>query len=58
MLSSKDASRAATLLSQRFGEIAIAAAMLHSQEAARRGAFIEMVNWRRIAERALRRLDA
>ena len=58
MLSSQDASRAAALLSQRFGEVAVAAAMLRSQEAAERGALIEMVNWRRIAERALRRFDA
>ena len=58
MLSSKDAGRAAALLFQKFGEVAIATAMLRSQEAALRGAFVEMVNWRRIAERAVRRLAA
>ena len=58
MLSSHDASRAAAVLSARLGEVAVAAAMLRSHEAAERGELIEMVNWRRIAERALRRLDA
>lgn len=58
MLSSQDASRAAALLSSRLGEVAIAAAMLNSQQAGERGDLIEMVNWRRIAERALRRYDA
>jgi hypothetical protein len=58
MLSSKEAGRAAALLSQKFGEVAIATAMLRSHEAALRGAFVEMVDWRRIAERALRRLEA
>jgi hypothetical protein len=58
MLSSQDASRAAALLSSRLGEVAIAAAMLNSQQAGERGDLIEMVNWRRIAERALRRHNA
>ena len=58
MLSSKDISRAAALLSRRLGESAVAAALLRAQAAAIRGAFIEAVNWRRIAERALRRLPA
>ena len=55
MLTSQDASRAASLLTQRMGEVAIAAAILRSQEAGERGELIEMVNWRRIAEQALRR---
>jgi hypothetical protein len=55
MLTSHDTSRAAALLADRLGEIAVAAAILRSQEAGRRGELIEMVNWRRIAEQALRR---
>ena len=58
MLTSQDASRAASLLAHRFGEVAIAAAILRSQEAGARGELLEMVNWRRIAEQALRRFQA
>jgi hypothetical protein len=58
MLTSQDASRAAALLTHRLGEVAVAAAVLRSQEAEKRGELIEMVNWRRIAEQALRRLPA
>ena len=57
MLTVQDACRAAALLADRLGEVAIAAALLRSQEAERRGALIEMVNWRRIAEQALRRFQ-
>jgi hypothetical protein len=57
-LSPNDVNRAATLLFQKLGESAIAGAMLHAHEAELRGAFIEMANWRRIAESALHRLDA
>jgi hypothetical protein len=39
-------------------ESAIAGAMLHAHEAELRGAFVEMANWRRIAESALHRFDA
>ena len=58
MLTSQDASRAASLLAYRLGEVAIAAAVLRSQEAEKRGELIEMVNWRRIAEQALRRFQS
>ena len=51
MLSSAAARRAAALLTQRLGEIAVAAAVFRAQEAAQRDEFIEMVNWHRIAER-------
>ena len=57
-LSFNDVNRAAALLVQRFGESAIAGAMLHAHEAELRGAFVEMANWRRIAESALHRFDA
>lgn len=57
-LSPNDVNRAATLLFQKLGESAIAGAMLHAHEAELRGAFVEMANWRRIAESALHRLDA
>lgn len=58
MLTSQDASRAAVLLTTRLGEVAVAAAILRSQEAEQRGELIEMVNWRRIAEQALRRFQS
>ena len=57
-LSLNDVNRAAALLVQRFGESAVAGAMLHAHEAELRGAFVEMANWRRIAESALHRFDA
>ena len=57
MLTSQDANRAASLLAHRMGEVAIAAAILRSQEAGERGELIEMVNWRRIAEQALHRFQ-
>jgi hypothetical protein len=57
-LSLSDVKRAAALLVQMFGESAIAGAMLHAHEAELRGAFVEMANWRRIAESALHRFDA
>ena len=58
ILSRNDVDRAAALLFERFGESAIAGAMLHAHEAGLRGAFAEMANWRRIAESALQRFDA
>jgi hypothetical protein len=58
MLSPNDIRRAAALLVQRHGESAIAGAMLHAHEAELRGRFVEMDNWRRIAESALHRFDA
>lgn len=58
MLTSQDANRAAALLTDRLGEVAVAAAVLRSQEAKQRGELLEMVNWRRIAEQALRRFQA
>jgi hypothetical protein len=57
MLTSQDTSRAAALLANRLGEVAVAAAVLRSQEAEGRGELIEMVNWRRIAEQVLRRFQ-
>jgi len=57
-LSPNDINRAATLLVQRLGESAIAGAMLHAHEAELSGRFVEMDNWRRIAESALHRFDA
>jgi hypothetical protein len=57
MLTLQDTNRAAALLADRLGEVAVAAALLRSQEAEARGALIEMVNWRRIAEQALRRFE-
>jgi hypothetical protein len=56
MLSATHARRAATALVTKFGEVAIAAAMLRAQEHQARGELIEMANWRRIAEAAVRRL--
>jgi hypothetical protein len=60
MLSSQDANRAAALMVAQLGEVALPAAILRSQEAAERGALVDMFNWRRIAEaeRTLLRLDA
>jgi hypothetical protein len=58
MLTPQDTSRAAALLADRLGEVAIATAVLRSQEAQGRGELIEMVNWRRIAEQALRRFES
>jgi len=57
MLTSQDTNRAAALFANRLGEVAVAAAVLRSQEAEGRGELIEMVNWRRIAEQVLRRFQ-
>jgi hypothetical protein len=54
MLSANHARRAASALVTKFGEVAIAAAVLRSQEHQARGELIEMANWRRIAEAAAR----
>ena len=54
MLSESNAFRAATVLLDRFGEVAIAAAMLRAQQAQAEGRYEEMANWRRIAEAAVR----
>ena len=56
MLSATQSRRAATVLVSKFGEVAIAAAMLRAQEHQAKGELIEMANWRRIAEAAARRL--
>ena len=53
MLSETNAHRAATALLNRFGEVAIAAAMLRAQEALSAGRYEEMANWRRIAQAAV-----
>lgn len=55
MLSETNARRAATALLNRFGEVAIAAAVLRAQQAQSQGRFEEMANWRRIAEVAAQR---
>lgn len=57
MLSQIHARRAAAELVNRFGEVAIAAAMLRSQEAQALGHFTEMTNWRRIAAAAAHRCE-
>jgi hypothetical protein len=54
MLSKSNALRAATVLLGRFGEVAIAAAMLRAQQAQSEGRYEEMANWRRIAEAAVK----
>jgi hypothetical protein len=56
MLSEINARRAATALLDRFGEVAIAAAVLRAQQAKSKGRFEEMANWRRIAEVAAQRV--
>lgn len=55
MLSETNARRAAAVLLNRFGEVAIAAAVLRAQQAQSQGRFEEMANWRRIAEVAAQR---
>jgi len=55
MLSETNARRAAAVLLSRFGEVAIAAAVLRAQQAQSQGRFEEMANWRRIAEVAAQR---
>jgi hypothetical protein len=55
MLSETNARRAATALLDRFGEVAIAAAVLRAQQAQSQGRLVEMANWRRIAEAAAQR---
>ena len=54
MLSANDARRTATALVDKYGEVAIAAAVLRAQEHQARRELIEMANWRRIAEAAAR----
>ena len=56
MLSSSQARTLATALIDRLGSAGIAAAMLRAQEAEKRGDLLEMNDWRRVAEQALRRL--
>lgn len=56
MLSSNQVRTVASVLVDRLGPVTLAAAMLRAQEAARRGAYAEMTDWRRIAEEALSRL--
>ncbi len=58
MLSQANAHRAATAMLDRFGEVAIAAAMLRAQQAQSEGRYEEMANWRRIAEAAVQRTTA
>lgn len=56
MLSSIESRRAASQLVSRYGEVAIAAALLRAQEAKQAGRMVDMANWRRIAAAAARRL--
>jgi len=56
MLSSSQTRSVASVLVDRLGVVSLAAAMLRAQEAERRGAVIEMLDWRRIAAQALQRL--
>jgi len=58
MLSETNARRAAAALLHRFGEVAIAAAVLRAQQAQSQGRLQEMANWRRIAEVAAQRAAA
>ena len=53
MLSESNAHRAASALLSRFGEVAIAAAVLRAQEALSQGRYEDMANWRRIAQAAV-----
>jgi hypothetical protein len=55
MLSVPNAHRAATTLLYRFGEVAIAVAMLRAQQAQSHGNLEEMTSWHRIAEAAVNR---
>jgi hypothetical protein len=57
MLSQSHARRAAHELVNRFGEVAIAAAMLRSQQAQAKGQLVAMADWRRIAAAAAQRLN-
>ncbi len=57
MLSRSHAARAASVLVEQFGEVAIAAALLRAQEAQSRGHLVDMANWRRIAHAAADRLN-
>ena len=56
MLSSSQARTIGTVLIDRLGSVGVAAAMLRAQEAEQRGDLLEMNDWRRIAQQALRRL--
>ena len=56
MLSSHQTRIVASTLVDRLGPVSIAAAMLRAQQAERRGAWVEMTDWRRIARQALQRL--
>jgi hypothetical protein len=56
MLSVSNARRVATTLVYRFGEVAVAAAMLRAQQARAHGHFEEMASWHRIAEAAAKRV--
>jgi hypothetical protein len=56
MLSVSNARRVATTLLYRFGEVAVAAAMLRAQQARAHGHFEEMASWHRIAEAAANRV--
>jgi hypothetical protein len=51
-LSVTDARRAAVALLDRCGDVAMAAAVLRAQEAEASGRYLEMSNWRSIAEAA------
>ncbi len=55
MLSDTNARRAAGVLVHRLGEVAIAMAMLRAQEAESQGRYVEMADWRRIAQAAAKR---
>jgi hypothetical protein len=57
MLSRIDAHRTATVLLDRLGEVAVAAAVLRAQQAGRDGRYQAMIDWRRIAEAAAARLE-
>lgn len=57
MLSRRHANRAATALIARFGEVAVAAAVLRAQEAKSQGKYVTMANWQRIAQAAVEHIE-
>jgi hypothetical protein len=58
MLSDTDVTHTAAVLLDRLGEVAIAAAVLRAQEAARDRRYHAMENWRRIAAAVVGRVTA
>lgn len=53
MLSTTEARRTAAMLLHRYGEVAVAAAVLHAQQARAQGRYRAMLDWWHIAEAAV-----